>query len=120
MLDNLSVAIETKDVHARVVIVPWPGLMAMQYDQITFSDCALEVDSFAREFRRHPLKESDEGLFAIGYFGIVLNVNITHVLLNGFTGSALIEHQVIECLRVHLVLFQFIAHTLNSCLCHRG
>ncbi len=84
--------------------------MTMQDDVVALGDHALEVDALARVLLGHPLEVRDERLLAIGHVGIVLDVDIAHVLFDSFSGSALVEHQVVEGRDGRLVALEAITH----------
>jgi len=104
VLDNFSGVIEAKNIYPSIVTVTRPLLMAVEYNEITFRNCPLEVDLFPWVFRVHTLEILDECVLSVTDFRIVLNVDIANVFFDGFAGPALIEHQVIECLRIPFVL----------------
>lgn len=110
MFHNFAIVIEAKNVYPGLVVAPWPLLMAVEYNEIAFRNCSLEVDLFAWVFRVHTLEILDERLFTVSHFGVVLDVHIADVFFNGFTRLTLIEHQIIECPRVPFVFLQTIAH----------
>jgi hypothetical protein len=75
-------------------------------DNVVVLGCdAIEFDPFARVLTSHPFKVIDECLRAISYTGIVLNVN-AHVLADGISGLALVEHEIVERHHRGLVLFE--------------
>jgi hypothetical protein len=55
VLDNFPIAVESKDIDSRVVLLTWPLLVAVQDDVVTISECPFEVDSLARVLGGHPL-----------------------------------------------------------------
>jgi hypothetical protein len=65
-------------------------------------------DSLARKLPRHPLEIGNEGILAVSHVGIVLDAGIPGVLVDGFSRTILIEHQVIQGNDVLLVTFQVI------------
>ena len=112
MLDNLAVVIEAEYVDAGVVLISRPLLMAMQHHVITFRHRANEMGNLARVRVAHPLEILNEGLLAVGNMRVVLDVLVTDVSFYGLTRLALIEHQVVEGLRISFVLLG-IAHCLS-------
>jgi hypothetical protein len=58
----------------------------------------------------HPLEIRNERFFAIRNMRVVLDVLVTRVLLDRHTRLTLIEHQIIERLRVAFVPLQIVAH----------
>src|SRR5688500_3016061 len=114
MLDDLAVVIQSEDVDASPIAVAWPLLVAMQYDVIPFGNHALEVDAFAGIFLRHPRKVCDKRVLAIRYRWVMLNVDISDVARDRFSGLALVEHQVVELHHVLLILLQTVCHQNTS------
>jgi len=110
MLDNLAILIESKYVDSCVVFVSRPLLVTMENNVIIFRYRSFEVGRLARIFRAHPFKILDKRFLAVRDMRVVLDVLITRVPLDGLTRLTLIEHQVIERLRVALVLLQLAAH----------
>jgi hypothetical protein len=104
VLYNLAVVVEAKDVDPRIFMIAWPHLVTVEHDEIAFCDSSLEVNRFPWVFRVHPLEVLDERFLSISNFGIVLDVDVTGIFLDGFAGLALIEHQVVERLRIPFVL----------------
>jgi len=114
VLYDLAAVVEAEDVDAGIIFVAGPLLMAMQHDMVSLGDHALEVHALARILPGHPLEVLDERLLAIGHLGIVLSVGVCGVLLDGFSGLALVEHQVVERLDGLLVPLQAIVQQLLS------
>ena len=114
VFDYFPVFIKSKDIDSRIIIDPWPLLMAMQNDEIPFCNCTLEVNLFTRELRSHALEIVNESRFAIGNLRIVLNINITDICLNCFSRFAAIEHHVVKCLGACFVLVLQIIHCRPS------
>ena len=110
MFHHFPVFIETKNVYPCIVVAPRPLLMAMEYNEIIFRYCSFEVNLLFGVFRVHSLEVLDERLLTIPHLGIVLDIHITDVFLDGFTRLTLIKHQVVECPRVLFVLLQVTFH----------
>jgi hypothetical protein len=68
------------------------------------------VNPLRRVFRSDSGEVLDEGLFLVGRGGVVLDVDVTDVPLDGLGRLALIEHQVVERHHRLLVLVQAIGH----------
>jgi hypothetical protein len=109
MLDNLAILIESKNVDSCVVFVSRPLLVTMENNVIIFCYRSFEVGLLARIFRAHPFKILDKRFLAVRDMRVVLDVLISRVPLDGLTRLTLIEHQIIERLRVALVLLQLVA-----------
>ena len=116
MLHDVSVLVEAEDVDPRVVTVPWPFLMAMEHNELTFGQRALEVHSLAGVRGAHALEVLDEGLLAVRNAGVVLDLDVANELVDRLPRAAFVEHQVIEGLGVSFVLLWVTAHVC-SLLC---
>jgi hypothetical protein len=109
MLHDFAILIKSKDVDPCIVFVSRPLLVTMEDHLIFFRYRSFEVRPFARILRAHSLEILDERFLAVRDMRVVLYVLITRVLLDGLTRLTLIEHQIIERLRVALVLLQIVA-----------
>jgi hypothetical protein len=91
---------------------PSPGrfLKTMQHDEITLGESALDVHSLARILTRHSEEIVNERLLAIPDGRIVLRIGISDKPLDCLGGFTLIEHQIVEGLRVLLIPFKLIDH----------
>ncbi len=110
MFDNLAVFIESKNINACPIAVTRPLLMAMEYDVVSFSNNTSIPHMLTGVILRHFSEVVNECRLSVSDEGIVLDVHLSHVLLNRFGGLALVEHQIIEGLHVLLVPFKFIGH----------
>ena len=79
MFDDFAFVVEAEDVDACVVLVTWPVLETVEYDQVVFGDRPLELDPFAGELFGHSLEVLDEGLLAVPDLGILLDVLVAQV-----------------------------------------
>jgi len=77
----------------------------MQHDVIALGDDTLELNVLSGVLLRHPREVLDEGTLAVRDAGVVLNIDIACVFLDGFGGAALVEHQVVKGSDSGLVLF---------------
>src|SRR6476620_5604736 len=110
MLDHLPILVQPKDVDARPIGSTRPHLMAVQYDVVPLSDDPHEPHPLARVLPCHPCEVVDERGFSIRHHRIVLGVAWPNVLLDGFGGFALVEHQVVELHDPTLVLLKSVTH----------
>ena len=92
MLDDLAFFVEAKNIYPCIIIVARPLLMTMQHNEIALSNYLFEVNPLFRVFRVHSLEVLDESFLAITNFGIVLDVNITDVLIDCFAWLTSIKH----------------------------
>jgi hypothetical protein len=79
-----------------------PDLVAVQYD-VVLGQRALELHALPRILRRDPLEVVDEGLLPITNVRVVLPVSLPGLLRDRRGRSRLVEHEVVEALRVLLV-----------------
>jgi hypothetical protein len=64
-------------------------------------DHAPDLDSLTGVLLGHTGEVFNEALLAIGYAGVVLDVSVTYIAVNGLCRAALVEHQLIErCYRL--------------------
>lgn len=96
MLDDPVRVVEAEDVDAGVVIVARPMLVAVQHDQVTLDDRALDLDALAGVLRGHPIEVVDERLLAVGDVRVVLRVGVAGEPLDRLPRQASVEHQVVE------------------------
>jgi hypothetical protein len=108
VLNDLALSVDTEDINPSpvLVLVGRPLLMAVENDIVSFRYNPLELHTFARVVLGHPVEVVNEGLFAIRHMRIVLNVCGACIPFDCLSGSALIEHQVVERNHVSLVTFQ--------------
>jgi hypothetical protein len=66
-------------------------------------------------FSTHSFEVFDERVLAITDVGIVLDIVVSDVFLDGFARLTLIKHQVIEGLGIIFVLLNVCAHITASC-----
>jgi hypothetical protein len=114
VLDDLARVVEAKDVDACPVAVAGPLLVAMEDDVAPLGDGPLELHLLAGVPAGHLAEVGDEGLLAVGDRGVVLDVQVAHVHLDGLGGLALVEHEVVERHRVPLVLVRTLGHRVCS------
>src|SRR5438128_11174332 len=112
VLDDLAVVVEPEDVDCAVVVIPGPVLEAMKYDDVAFADGSLELNALAGVFGRHAVEVVDERLPSVADTRVVLCVAGADVPLDRLSRTALVEHEVVEGLRVRLVLRR-VVHTLS-------
>ena len=112
MLDDFTVVIQAKDIYPCPVsvFVSGPLLVTMQNHKVSFRECALETDSFARVLLCHLLEVRNEGVFAVRNMRIVLLVHGARVFFNRLSRLALVEHEVVKLFRRTLVSFESIIH----------
>ena len=110
MLDDFAVVVKPEDVYSGVVVIAGPLLIAMQNDVVALREHALELDALAGVFLRHAREVVDECLLSVANVRIVLDVLISHVLLDGLSRFALIEHQVIERHHGPFICFELVCH----------
>lgn len=96
MLDDLSIAIESKDVYASPICMPGPLLVAMQNDEVILSQHPPELNALAGILSGHAFEILNERILAVSDHWIVLSVAGTDVSAHSFGRFALIEHQVVE------------------------
>jgi hypothetical protein len=95
----------------RVVLVAGPVLVAVEDGEVALCHGPDELDALAGILGGHPLEVVDEGLLAIRDVRIVLDVLVPDVALDGLSGAALVEHQVIE---LHRQRLQVVGHAEDS------
>ena len=86
----------------------------MESDEISFGQSTLELDPLPGILVRHALEVRDEGFFAIRDVRVVLRVRLPGVAFDRLGRPRLVEHEVVERLRVLLVALQAIAHPIGS------
>ena len=82
MLDDLSILVETKDVHASPIVIARPLLKGVEHDVVAVSEHTLEQDVLARIFVRHPVEILDEPRLPVWHHGIMLDVRVSDILFN--------------------------------------
>ena len=103
VLIDFAIFIESKNVDTRIFVIACSHLMTVKNDMMSFGDRPLERHAFAGVLGRHALEVLNKWLFAIGDFRVVLNVLGADVLVDRFPRFALVEHLLIERLRILLV-----------------
>ena len=83
MFDDLAVVVELEDVHTRPVVITRPLLETVQHDVVAFGDDPLELNPLPWVLLRHASEVLDERLLAVRHAGIVLDVRIADVLMDG-------------------------------------
>ncbi len=86
MFHDLTVIIKPENIHAGIVVIAGPVLMAMQDHEIALGDCAFERYAFSRILAGHALEVVDKRLFTIGDMGIVLGIVGTGIPVYGGAG----------------------------------
>ncbi len=105
VLNNPAPFVDAEDFDSSQVTIAGPMLKAVKHYKIAIRDDAFELRTFPRILGSHSRELLDEGLLAIGRARIVLNIDVTDILLYGFGRFALIEHQVVEGYDIPFVLF---------------
>ena len=96
MLNDLAILIEAEDIDPGPIVVAGPLLVTVQHNVISLCNDSFELHAFPRVLQRHAGKVLDERFLAVRYCGVVLDVQISSILLDGLLRLALIEHQVVE------------------------
>ncbi len=84
-------------------MITWPHL-AVEHNEIGLRNRSFELNLFSWLFRSHSFEALDERPFSISDLRIVFDIDIAGIFLDCFARLALIKHQVVERLRVPLVL----------------
>ena len=84
MLYYSTIVIQSKDVHADVVLILRPVLSAVQGDVIVLCDEPLELHTFAGIVSSHLFKILNEGFFAFLVRSGVMNKSVADVPLHRF------------------------------------
>ena len=108
-----SLLVEAKDVHARVVVIARPVLVALEDDEVALLDRPLELNPLAGEIAAMRSKYSISGSATVASEGFVLAVRVADVSLHRFAGPRIVEQQVIERNRRPLVLLWRRCHVVD-------
>lgn len=106
MLNDFTGAITPKDVDRSIVIASWPGLMAVNDNQVALSHGTLYLHMFVRKFACHSLEVGNKPLFAALDIWIMLSVIVADIPFNGLARLTIVEHQIIKSDDIRLVLFE--------------
>ena len=109
MLNNLSVVIETEEIHGHVLLALRPRLMGVKRNQVALGNDPNEFDRFFRKLLDHFGEVVNEGLLAVAHRWVVLKVVFADIPLHGVGSIAGIGH-AIERDGVLLVRFQVVNH----------
>jgi hypothetical protein len=87
----------------------------VQHHVPVLCDHASEFDVLSGVFLRHADEVGDERLFPLRDHGVVLDVHLSHVFVDGLGGLTLVEHQIVESRHCLFVLLQLLrAHSVAS------
>ena len=92
MLHNFAVFVEAKNIYPCIILISRPLLMAMQHNEVTLGNYSFEVNLLFGEFRVQSLEVLDESILTITDVGIVLDVFVANVLLDGLAWLTSIKH----------------------------
>jgi len=106
--------VEAENVNASPVAVVRPLLVTVENHVVAIANHPSELDSLAWVLGGHSVEVLDEGLLAICNHRIVLDVGVPYVFLNGLGRLALVEHEVVEGLRVLLVPLEVVHEGLSN------
>jgi len=86
VLDDPAVVVEAEDVDPGVVLVAGSVLEAVQHDEVSLGDGALELDALSRVLGRHALEVVDERLLPVADVRVVLGVMTADVARRASAG----------------------------------
>jgi hypothetical protein len=104
MLYDFPVPIQAENVYSSPVGIARPFLSSMKNHVIAFREYPHEMNPLAGVLLRHTLEVANKPLLAVFHHWIVLNVGIANIPVDGFGGTALVEHQVVKGLNRFLIL----------------
>jgi hypothetical protein len=103
MLYDFPIPIQAENVYASPVGIARPFLPRVKNHVIAFREYPNEMDALPGVLLRHTLEVANKPLLAVFHHWIVLNVGIANMPFDGFSGTALVEHQLVESLNRFLI-----------------
>jgi hypothetical protein len=96
VFDDSAAVVEAEDVDPGPIMIAGPVLQAMQHDVIALGDDSFELNTLSGIVLPHPREVFDESVLAVRDGGVVLDVDVASLFLDGFVWAALVKHQVVK------------------------
>lgn len=106
VLNDFTGEITPKDVDRSIVVASWPGLIAVNDDQVALGHGTFYLHVFARKLACHSLEVGNKPICATLDMWIMLNVIIAYIPFHGLARLAIVEHQIVKSDDIRLILFK--------------